>query len=130
MSKYTDICELDKKLYNTLNVNLAKQKFNKLILTLIEPDIDELKDFYYSYGPDILFINSINLRLIKNIRNKIGNIEFGYRNKEDILYIPSFIYGCSYFEKDISSLNNILNENNYIIYKKTIDDINRLKKII
>ena len=127
MCKYTDICELDYKMINYKIFRLAKKKFKKVILRIIEPDINELENIFYSYNPDIIIIDTCNLNIIKKINNKIGKIDLGFRNSKDVYYIPALIYGCTYFEKE---LNLMLNNISYEKFNNLIKNIKLIKEKI
>ena len=127
MSKYTDICEIDIKLCNYNIFNIIKKNFKTIILRVIEPDITELEHIFYSYNPDIIIIDTKNLKIIEKIKKKIGKIKLGYRGTNDVFYIPALIYGCTYFEKEL----NLLVENNcYDDYNKLIKNIKLIEKEI
>ena len=126
MSKYTDICEIDYKDLTYKMFEYCKKLYKKVIVRIKEPSIDDIENLYYTYNPNIIILDTENLYLIKNINKKIGNIIFGYRNKNELFYIPALMFGCKYFEKEF----NIIIDKDLNKYKKLIDNIKFINKKI
>ena len=125
MSKYTDICEIEKTTLNYKLYNYAKTKFSKIIISVVEPDLEEVTDIFYSYNPYIILINTKrNIKILKKIKNKIGSIKLGYTNSNTKYYLGALINGAEFFVKDCSYL---FNKNYKLNYSKLIDNIKDYK---
>lgn len=118
LSSYTNICEIPVEKNKDFNfINYIKNKFEYIIISVDNIDLDEITELFYSHNPHLIIyrprnkLNKLSLSNIRLIKDKIPRLNLGYSNNVDKLssYV-AITRGINYIERSITLDKNLFGD--------------------
>ena len=143
LSSYTNICEIPVGKNNDNNfINYIKNKFEYIIISVDNIDLDEITELFYSHNPHLVIyrprnnINKLSLTNIRLIKDKIPRLNIGYCNNTDKLssYV-ALTKGINYIERSITLDKNLFGDGHIsalepMEFKKYIGKLRYVKSLL